>query len=299
MRKSWSIAAAVVLACGTLAACGGKTAQLETAGSTAAGSTEAGGAEADAGTKAQGEDLEKVVVGATPAPHAQILEAAMPLMAEKGYHLEIKEYTDYIQPNMALESGDLDANYFQHINYLESFNEERGLNLVSAGDIHYEPFGIYAGKTATLGELANGAKVAVPNDTTNEARALLLLQDQGLITLKEDAGINATKKDIEVNDKNLDIVEIEAAQIPRSLQDVDIAIINGNYAIEAGLNISDALAVENGDSVAVQNYKNIVAVQEGHEEDPAIQVLVEVLKSDEIKEFIDTTWKGAVVPMEK
>lgn len=297
MRKVWSIAAAVVLAAGTLSACTGQSGtQPESANTSEAGSSAEG--ESAAGSEAA-PDLEKIVVGATPAPHAEILEAAKPLMAEKGYDLVIKEYTDYIQPNVALDSKDLDANYFQHINYLESFNAERGTNLVSAGDIHYEPFGIYAGKTASLEELKDGAAVAVPNDTTNEARALMLLQDQGLITLNEGADINATKKDIEVNERNLDIKEVEAAQIPRSIMDVDLAIINGNYAIEAGLNISDALAMESGDSLAIQNYKNVVAVVQGRENDPAIQALVEVLTSDAIKEYMNENYDGAVVPMEE
>ena len=197
-----------------------------------------------------------------------------------------------------MESGDLDANYFQHITYLEDFNAERGTHLVSAGSIHYEPFGIYAGKTASLEELADGAQVAVPNDATNEARALLLLEAQGLIKLQDGAGLAATKNDIVENPKNLDIVEIEAAQIPRSLSSVDVAVINGNYAIDAGLSVADALAVEASDSEAAEKYANVVAVQEGHENDPAIQALVEVLKSDEIKDFIETTYAGAVVPLD-
>ena len=219
-------------------------------------------------------------------------------MKEKGYDLQIKEYTDYIQPNNALESGELDANYFQHLTYLNDFNEQHGTHLVSAGAIHYEPFGIYAGKTADLESLADGASVAVPNDVTNEARALLLLQDQGLITLADGAGLTATKNDIVDNPKNLEIVEIEAAQIPRSINDVDIAVINGNYAIDAGLKVADALAVESQDSLAVQNYPNVVAVREGDENKESIQALIEVLKSDEIKAFIETTYQGAVVPIE-
>ena len=188
--------------------------------------------------------------------------------------------------------------YFQHLTYLNDFNEQHGTHLVSAGAIHYEPFGIYAGKTADLESLADGASVAVPNDVTNEARALLLLQDQGLITLADGAGLTATKNDIVDNPKNLEIVEIEAAQIPRSINDVDIAVINGNYAIDAGLKVADALAVESQDSLAVQNYPNVVAVREGDENKESIQALIEVLKSDEIKAFIETTYQGAVVPIE-
>ena len=247
--------------------------------------------------KRQTADLEKLVVGASPAPHAEILEAARDLLADKGYDLEIVEYTDYVQPNNALESGDLDANYFQHKPYLDTFNEENGTHLVSAGAIHYEPFGIYAGKSDSLDELADGAEVLVPNDVTNEARALLLLQDQGLLTLKEDAGLTATINDITENPKNLDIVELEAAQLPRSLQDADIAVINGNYAIEAGLKVTDALAVEASDSLAAQTYGNVVAVREGDEESDKTKALMEVLTSDDIKEFIETKYDGAVVPL--
>ena len=198
---------------------------------------------------------------------------------------------------IALESGDLDANYFQHKPYMDTFNEENGTHLVSAGAIHYEPFGIYAGKSDSLDELADGAEVLVPNDVTNEARALLLLQDQGLLTLKEDAGLTATINDITENPKNLDIVELEAAQLPRSLQDADIAVINGNYAIEAGLKVTDALAVEASDSLAAQTYGNVVAVREGDEESDKTKALMEVLTSDDIKEFIETKYDGAGVPL--
>ena len=289
MRKNVAILVSAVLAVSALAACGGQKAGETTAASTATGDT--------AETAAEGE-LETLKVGASPAPHAEILEAAKAQMAEKGYDLEIVEYVDYVQPNLALDAGDLDANYFQHITYLEDCNEERGTKLASAGNIHYEPFGLYAGKTATLEELADGAQVAVPNDATNEARALLLLEEQGLIQLKEGAGLAATKKDIVENPKNLDIVEMEAAQIPRSLDSVDMAVINGNYAIDAGLKVADALAVEAADSEAAEKYANVVAVQEGHETDPGIQALVEVLKGEEIRTFMDTTYGGAVVPLD-
>lgn len=289
MRKNVAILVSAVLAVSALAACGGQKAGETTAASTATGDT--------AETAAEGE-LETLKVGASPAPHAEILEAAKAQMAEKGYDLEIVEYVDYVQPNLALDAGDLDANYFQHITYLEDFNEERGTKLASAGNIHYEPFGLYAGKTATLEELADGAQVAVPNDATNEARALLLLEEQGLIQLKEGAGLAATKKDIVENPKNLDIVEMESAQIPRSLDSVDMAVINGNYAIDAGLKVADALAVEAADSEAAEKYANVVAVQEGHETDPGIQALVEVLKGEEIRTFMDTTYGGAVVPLD-
>ena len=303
MRKNVAILAAALLAASALTACGGQTTETTAADTSAAETTAAGGEETAAAEEESSEtaatgELETVTVGASPAPHAEILEAAKDAMAAKGYDLEIVEYVDYVQPNLALESGDLDANYFQHITYLEDFNAERGTHLVSAGSIHYEPFGIYAGKTASLEELADGAQVAVPNDATNEARALLLLEAQGLIKLQDGAGLAATKNDIVENPKNLDIVEIEAVQIPRSLSSVNVAVINGNYAIDAGLSVADSLAVEASDSEAAEKYANVVAVQEGHENDPAIQALVEVLKSDEIKDFIETTYAGAVVPLD-
>lgn len=254
---------------------------------------------ADAGQekKESPEKLEELTVGASPAPHAEILEAAREVLASKGYDLKIVEYTDYVLPNNALDSGDLDANYFQHFPYLEQFNAERGTKLVSAGAVHYEPFGIYAGKTASLEELADGAKVAVPNDATNEARALLLLEAQGLIKLKEGVGLKATKMDIVENSKNLELFEVEAAQIPRSLPDVDIAVINGNYAIEAGMKVTDALAVESSDSEAAVTYGNVVAVQEGKENEEGTKALMEALTSDTVKEFMETTYEGAVVPL--
>lgn len=236
-------------------------------------------------------------MGATPAPHGEILNAVKELLNEKGYELVIKEYTDYVQPNVALESGDLDANYFQHLPYLEQFNQEKGTKLLSAGAVHYEPFGIYAGKTASLEELADGAEVAVPNDVSNEARALLLLADNGLIELKEGAGLEATKKDIVKNHKNLKIMEIEAAQLPRSLGDVDIAVINGNYAIEAGLKVSDALASEDAESIAATTYGNVLAVREGQENSDKTKALLEALTSDTVKKFMEDTYEGAVLPL--
>ena len=299
-----TIALAAALACAALAGCSGNSQEQTTAASTegteAAGEeTEAAGAESEvseAESAASGE-LETLVVGATASPHAEILEVVKPILAEQGYDLQIQEFTDYVLPNRALEEGDLDANYFQHIQYLESYNEQNGTDLVSAGEIHYEPFGIYAGKTTDLSQLPDGATVFVPNDITNEARALLLLQDQGLLTLKEGAGLEATPNDIEENPKNLEIVEMEAAMIPRTMDDCDIAIINGNYALEAGLNVSEALAAETSDSLAAQTYANVVAVRSGDENSEKIQALVQALCSDEVKEFIDATYNGAVVAL--
>ena len=217
------------------------------------------------------------------------------LLAQQGITLEIVEFNDYIQPNLAVEDGSLDANYFQHITYMNEFNESDGTHLVSAAEIHYEPFGLYAGKTSSIADLADGAQIAVPNDTTNEARALLLLEQEGLITLKEGAGITATKADIAENPKNLDIVELEASQLPVRLADVDMAVINGNYAIDAGLKVSDAVAIEAADGEAASAYVNVLAVEEGRENDPAIQALAAAMTSQEVKDFINDTYDGAVV----
>lgn len=243
-------------------------------------------------------ETKKIVIGASPSPHADILKVAKKELKKEGYELEIKEYSDYVQPNTALESGDLDANYFQHKPYLDDFNKQKKTHLVSAGTIHYEPFGIFPGKTKSLKDLKNGATVAVPNDTTNEARALLLLQDQGLIKLKDGAGLTATKKDIVENKKDLAIKEIEAAQIPRSLKDVDIAVVNGNYALEAGLKVNkDALATEDADSIGAKTYGNVVAVKKGNEKSDATKALIKALKSDAVKKYINDKYDGAVVPL--
>lgn len=253
------------------------------------------GAKKDSGDK---KETKKIVIGASPSPHADILKVAKKELNKEGYELEIKEYSDYVQPNTALESGDLDANYFQHKPYLDDFNKQKKTHLVSAGTIHYEPFGIFPGKTKTLKALKNGATVAVPNDTTNEARALLLLQDQGLIKLKDGAGLTATKKDIVENKKDLAIKEIEAAQIPRSLKDVDIAVVNGNYALEAGLKVNkDALATEDADSIGAKTYGNVVAVKKGNEKTDATKALIKALKSDTVKKYINDKYDGAVVPL--
>ncbi|NLZ39212.1 MAG: ABC transporter substrate-binding protein [Firmicutes bacterium] len=240
----------------------------------------------------------KIIIGATPTPHAEILEVAKDVLAEKGYELEIREFTDYPQINQALHSGDLDANYFQHQPYLDDFNAENNADLVSIAAIHYEPLGIYPGKTKSLADLQKGAVVAVPNDTTNEARALLLLAEQGLIKLDTSAGLNTTINHITENPLELKIEEIAAAQLPRALPDVDIAVINGNYAIQAGLNAAtDALAKEEKDSLAATTYANIVAVRKGDENREDLQALVEALQSEEVKQFIEETYKGAVIPI--
>ena len=256
------------------------------------------GAKKDSSSDTKKEETKKIVIGASPSPHADILKVAKKELKKEGYELEIKEYSDYVQPNTALESGDLDANYFQHKPYLDDFNKKKKTHLVSAGMIHYEPFGIFPGKTKTLKDLKKGATVAVPNDTTNEARALLLLQDQGLIKLKDGAGLTVTKKDIVENKKDLAIKEIEAAQIPRSLKDVDIAVVNGNYALQAGLKVNkDALATEDADSVGAKTYGNIVAVKKGNEKLAATKALIKALKSDTVKKYINDKYDGAVVPL--
>ena len=239
-----------------------------------------------------------ITVAASPTPHAEILEQAKLILQAMGWTLEVKEFQDYVQPNNVVESGEFDANYFQHIPYLENFNEEQGTHLVNAGGIHYEPFGIYPGKSNDLAAIADGATIAVPNDTTNEARALQLLAAQGLITVRDGAGLTATINDITENPHNLKIEEIEAAQLPRTVQDVDFAVINGNYAMEAGFSVGkDALATEDASSEAAQTYANVLVVKEGNENDPAIQALYAALTSDKVKEYINSTYDGAVVPI--
>ena len=239
-----------------------------------------------------------ITVAATPSPHAEILtNAVKPLLEKDGWTLEVKEFTDYVLPNDATEQGEVDANYFQHQPYLDSFNEEKGTHLVSVASVHFEPFGLFAGKTSALDDLKDGAVVAVPNDTTNEARALLLLQQEGLLTLKDGAGITATTNDIEDNPKNLDFKELEAANIPNVLQDVDVACINGNYALDAGLKIEDALATEASDGLAAQTYANVIVVKEGNEDTDKTKALVECALSDEVRDYINDTFAGFVLPV--
>lgn len=238
-----------------------------------------------------------IKVGASVTPHAEILGVAKKILAKEGYDLQIVEYEDYVLPNTATESGELDANYFQHQPYLTNFNEENGTHLVSVAAIHYEPFGIYAGKVDSLDKLTDGSTIAIPNDGTNEARALYLLEAQGLIKLKSDVGFTATVLDIAENPKNLKIEELDAAQLVRALQDVDVAVINGNYAIQGGLKVADALAVEDASSESAQTYANILVVKEGNENLPKIQALVKALQSDEVRQFINDTYDGAVVPI--
>ena len=242
-------------------------------------------------------ERETITIAASPTPHAEILEQAKAILAEQGYDLEVTVFEDYVLPNEVVESGEMDANYFQHIPYLDSFNEEKGTHLVNAGGIHYEPFGIYPGTKKDLSELADGDAIAVPNDTTNEARALLLLQDNGIIKLADGAGLTATKNDIVENPKNIDIVELEAAQVSRVVGETAFVVLNGNYALEAGFSVGkDAVAYEQTDSEAAKTYVNVIAVHEGNESLPKIKALVDVLKSDEIRSYIESTYDGAVVP---
>ncbi len=251
----------------------------------------------DSSSTAKSDD-KTITVAATPSPHAEILnDAVKPLLEKEGYTLEVKEFTDYVQPNTVTEEGEVDANYFQHITYLNNFNEEKGTHLVSVANVHYEPFGLYPGKTKSLDALADGATVAVPNDATNEARALLLLQDAGLIKLADGAGINATTNDIVENPKNLKLHEVEAATVPNVVADVDIACINGNYAIPAGFKTSDALATESATSLAAEAYVNVLAVKDGNQDSDKIKALVKALTSDEVRTYINDTYAGAVVPV--
>ena len=245
-------------------------------------------------------DDKKITVAASATPHAEILEEAKTLLKDKGYELEVKVFDDYVQPNNVVESGEFDANYFQHVPYLDSFNEEKGTHLVEVGKIHYEPFGIYPGTKASLDEIADGDTIAVPNDTTNEARALLLLQDNGIITLKDGAGLTATVNDIAENPHNVKIEELAAESVARVADEVAYVVLNGNYALQAGFSVSkDSLAYEKSDSEAAKTYVNVVVVKEGNEDNEGVKALVDVLKSDEIKNFINEKYDGAVIPFEE
>lgn len=240
-----------------------------------------------------------IKVAASETPHAEILEQTKPLLEKEGWDLEVTVFNDYVQPNLVVESGEFDANYFQHIPYLEEFNEEQKTHLVNAGGIHYEPFGIYPGTKNSLNDLEKGDVIAVPNDTTNEARALLLLQDNGVITLKDGIGLEATVNDIVDNPKGVEIRELEAAQVSRVTEEVAFVVLNGNYALEAGYSVAkDAVAYEKNDSEAAQTYVNVIAVKEGNEDNEGIKALVKVLKSDEIKKYINDNYDGAVIPFE-
>lgn len=244
-------------------------------------------------------DDKTIKVAAVPTPHAEILnDAVKPILEQEGYTLEVQEFTDYVQPNTATEDGEVDANYFQHKPYLDSFNQERGTHLVAVVPVHFEPLGIYPGKTKSLADLPNGATVGVPNDPTNEARALLLLQQAGLIKLADGAGINATTNDIVENPHNLNIDELEAAVVPTVLADVDVACINANYALAAGLTVDkDALVTEDASSEVAQTYANWLVVKEGNENSDKIQALAKALNSDQVRDYINEHFQGSVVPV--
>ena len=295
MKKLISATLAASLAL-SLAACGSSASTDSVAASSESTATSSAAAESTAETgELAGTTLK---VAASPTPHAEILNAAKDILAEQGIDLEVIEFTEYVQPNLVTESGEVDANYFRHKPYLDGFNVKQGTHLVSVGPVHYEPLGIYPGKSDDLANIADGATIAVPNDTTNEARALQLLATQGLITVRDDAGLTATINDITENPHNIKFEEIEAAQLPRTVQDVDFAVINGNYALAAGFSVkNDALATEDASSEAAQTYANILAVKEGRENDPAIQALYAALTSDKVKDYINSTYDGAVVPI--
>ncbi len=298
MRKILSILTSTLLIGSLLVGCGSTSETNTSATDTSATSGTATSGTSD--TTAAGSATAskgKIVVGASITPHAEILKVAGEVLAKQGYELEVKEFTDYVQPNLALESGEIDANYFQHQPYLDDFNAKNNTHLVSLAAVHYEPFAIYPGKSNDLNNIADGTQIAVPNDATNEARALLLLQAQGFITLKDGVGVEATVKDIAENPHNIKIVEIDAAQLARSLQDVDFAAVNGNYALQAELTVDkDALAVEAADSLAAKTYANILAVKEGDENREDLQALKDALLSQEVKDYINATYNGAVVP---
>jgi D-methionine transport system substrate-binding protein len=281
MKKFFAVLLTGALALGAVG-CGSKT-------------DEAADAKATENKETQAEAV-TLKIGASPTPHAEILNAAKEELAAKGINLEIVEFTDYVLPNLSLDSGDLDANYFQHVPYLDSFNEEHGTTLVSLGAVHYEPMGVYSTSITDLADLPDGAKVGVPADGTNGGRALLLLEANGLIKLDAAAGISATKLDITENPKNIEIVEMEAAQLPLSIGDLSIAVINGNYAMQNGLKPENALAIEAADSLAATTYANIVAVRSGDETRPELVTLMEVLNSQTVADYINNTYGGAVKP---
>ncbi len=281
-KKMFAVILASVLSASLLAGCGGSS---------------SGSQGAKEETEVTPVEDNVITIAATPVPHAEILEKVKPVLEAEGIELKVVVYNDYVQPNEVVYSGEMDANYFQHIPYLESYNEEHGYDLVNAGGIHYEPLGLYPGTKSGLGGMADGDVIAIPNDTTNEARALLLLQDNGIITLKEGAGLTATVNDIESMAFDLKIEEMEAAQIPHVISEVSYVVLNGNYAIEAGYNLEDdAIVYEMSDSEAAETYVNVIAVKAGHENDENIKVLVEALRSPSIVKFINEKYNGAVVP---
>jgi D-methionine transport system substrate-binding protein len=297
IKKLSSILVAVVLIGVLFTGCGAKNSTDSADKDTAASESTTGVTTAAANSN---KELTEIIVGATVEPHATILnsDAVKNSLAEQGYSIKVVEFTDYIQPNVATEDGSLDANFFQHAPYLNDYNEKNGTSLKAVANIHFEPLGLYPGKTASIEALPDKAQIAVPNDVTNEARALLLLQKAGLIKLKDNIGLDATVADIVENPKKLDIVEIEAAQTVKVLQDVDLSVVNGNYALADGLSASeDALLVEDTSSEAANTYANIIVVKEGNEASDKTKALIKAVTSEETKKFIEEHWKGAVVPV--
>ncbi|WP_304017204.1 MetQ/NlpA family ABC transporter substrate-binding protein [Fenollaria timonensis] len=282
MKKIFTLLLALTLLT-SLVACNNSTDNTKT-------STEAG---SETNTETQTDDDNKIIIGVSPVPHAEITEALKDEFAKEGIEVEVKVFDDYVQPNLALDQGDIDANFFQHIPYLENFSKERGLNLVSLGSVHIEPMGLYSDKIKSLDELKDGDEVLIPNDPSNGRRALLLLEKNGLITLKDDTKEDITEKDIDQNTKNLKFTPIEAANIPNVYKDAALAAINTNYALGAGLNPSaDAIALEDKDSP----YANIIAVRKGDETKDKFQKLIKVFQSDACKKFIEDTYKGEIYP---
>lgn len=249
--------------------------------------------------KASDKDSHTITVAASPTPHSEILNKVVkPILKKQGYKLVVKEFTDYVQPNTATEEGEVDANYYQHLPYLDNFNKEKGTHLVSVAGIHFEPFGLYPGKLKSLKNVKDGSTIAVPNDATNEARALLLLQDAGLLKLKNPKDVNSTTKDIVSNPHNLKFKELEAAMVPTAVKDVDFATLNGNYAIQAGFDpIKDPLISEKVGGIAAKTYENIIVVKKGLENTDKIKALIKALKTDEVRNFINKNYNGAVLPV--
>ena len=246
------------------------------------------------GSDTSSDEDKTIVVAASPSPHAEILAEVADALAEEGWTLEVKEFEDYVQPNEAVSAGECDANYFQHQPYLTQYNEENGTDLVAAATIHYEPLGVYKGIKDSFDALEDGDKIGVPNDVTNEARALQLLAANGVITLKEGVGLEATKTDIVENPKNIEIVELEAATLPASLPDLALAVINGNYALGGGLTADDAIVYEAADSEAAETYGNVICCAAGNEDSEKIQALVAALQTDAVKAFIEEKYQGSV-----
>lgn len=250
-------------------------------------------------TKGANGDDKTITIAATPTPHAEILNNVVkPVLKKEGYKLVVKEFTDYVQPNAATEEGEVDANYYQHLPYLDNYNKEKGSHLISIAGIHFEPFGLYPGKTKTIKDLANGATIAVPNDPSNEARALLLLQDAGLLKLKNPKDVKSTVNDITSNPKNLKFKELDPSAVPTAIKDVDLAAMNGNYAIQAGFNpTKDPLTSEKVGGIAAKTYENIIVVKKGSQKLAKIKALIKALKTSAVRDYITKNYKGAVLPV--